>query len=208
MARLPTARATTRSGVRIAAIRASGGKRAEEITLHLHDVKHLFVQPDFDPFGEHELYVSGIEYLVTVMQSSSLRKPLKTRILLPPEQLTLAASLDLKQAIARYCRFKLDANKREFASLLWVGTKAMQTGILMLVACLSLAALVESTHVFTAFVSSILSEGLTVIGWVSLWRPVEVLLYDWWPSWRERRVYERILRMQVEVASDTGLALD
>jgi hypothetical protein len=68
------------------------------------------------------------------------------------------------------------------------------------------ATLIESTHVFSAFVSGIVSEGLTVIGWVSLWRPVEVLLYDWWPSWRERRVYERILRMQVEVATDTGSA--
>jgi hypothetical protein len=130
--------------VRIAAIRAGRSKRAEEITLHLHDVEHLFVQPDFDPFGQHEIYVSGIENLVTVMRSSSLRKPLKTHILLPPEQLTLAASLGLKQAIVRYCRFKLDASRREIASLLWVGTKAMQTGILMLVACLSYQLRIDS----------------------------------------------------------------
>jgi hypothetical protein len=172
------------------------------ITLHLHDVKYLFVQPDFDPFGPHELYVSGIDYLLTLMQSSSLRRPLTTRILLPPEQVALAESLDLKQAIVRYCRFKLDASKRGMASLLWVGTKSLQTGILMLVTALSLAAVLTSARVFPDGVTNILVEGLTIIGWVSLWRPIEVLLYEWWPTWRERRIYERILRMQVEVAAD------
>lgn len=204
MAPPPNSPATIRSDPRSVRTRARAARRprSEEITLHLHEVKHLFVQPDFDPFGRDELYVSGIDYLLTLMQSSSLRRPLTTRILLPPEQVALAESLDLKQAIARYCRFKLDANKRGMTSLLWVGTKALQTGILVLVVALSLAALLTNARIFPDGVTTIITEGLTIIGWVSLWRPIEVLLYEWWPAWRERRTYERILHMQVEVAVD------
>ena len=24
-------------------------------------------------------------------------------------------------------------------------------------------------------------EGLLIVGWVAMWRPLEVFLYDWWP---------------------------
>ena len=46
-------------------------------------------------------------------------------------------------------------------------------------------------------ISDVVTQGLTIIGWVSLWWPVEVLLYDWWPLWRDIRVYEYIQRMDV-----------
>jgi hypothetical protein len=42
-----------------------------------------------------------------------------------------------------------------------------------------------------------LSQGLTIVGRVSLWRPVELLLYEWWPLWRNRRVYEHIQQVEL-----------
>jgi hypothetical protein len=29
---------------------------------------------------------------------------------------------------------------------------------------------------------AILSEGLLILGWVAMWKPVEIFLYDWWPD--------------------------
>ena len=40
-----------------------------------------------------------------------------------------------------------------------------------------------------------------VIGWVALWRPVEMYLYDWWPLRRESRLLERLSRMPVSLRS-------
>lgn len=44
-----------------------------------------------------------------------------------------------------------------------------------------------------------LSEGLLILGWVAMWRPVEVFLYDWWPEFGRRRLFLRIAGMSVEV---------
>ena len=44
-----------------------------------------------------------------------------------------------------------------------------------------------------------LNEGLLIVGWVAMWRPIELLLYDWWPQLQKRRTYENLSRMQVEV---------
>jgi hypothetical protein len=47
-------------------------------------------------------------------------------------------------------------------------------------------------------IERIAKAGLIVAGWVALWRPMEIVLYDWWPIARQRRLYERLGRMPVE----------
>jgi hypothetical protein len=48
----------------------------------------------------------------------------------------------------------------------------------------------------------VLSEGLIILGWISLWRPTEMLAYEWVPLVRKRRLYERLAALQVAVRSD------
>jgi hypothetical protein len=38
-------------------------------------------------------------------------------------------------------------------------------------------------------------------GWVAMWRPMEIFLYDWWPLRRQRLRYLRLRDMEVEVKS-------
>ena len=40
--------------------------------------------------------------------------------------------------------------------------------------------------------SGILEEGLVVAGWVAMWRPMEIFLYERRPIRRERRIYRRL----------------
>ena len=42
-------------------------------------------------------------------------------------------------------------------------------------------------------------EGLVIFGWVALWRPGEIFLYDWWPLLRHRRQMDRLEGMPVEL---------
>ena len=44
-------------------------------------------------------------------------------------------------------------------------------------------------------------EGLLILGWVAMWRPIEVLLYDWWPLARRRTLLRRLATIPVEVRS-------
>jgi hypothetical protein len=46
-----------------------------------------------------------------------------------------------------------------------------------------------------------LSEGLTIIGWVAMWEPVNVFLYGWWPLVQKKNIYNKILGMDVKVSS-------
>ena len=42
-------------------------------------------------------------------------------------------------------------------------------------------------------------EGLIICGWVAMWRPIQIFLYDWWPILGERRLYDRLCRMPVQI---------
>jgi hypothetical protein len=49
----------------------------------------------------------------------------------------------------------------------------------------------------------ILDESLLIVGWVALWRPLEIFLYDWWPIRADARLFERLAAMPVRVTSGT-----
>ena len=45
----------------------------------------------------------------------------------------------------------------------------------------------------------LLDQGLLIVGWVAMWRPLEIFLYDWWPILREQRLYDRLSRIEVQI---------
>ncbi len=45
----------------------------------------------------------------------------------------------------------------------------------------------------------IIKESFVIGGWVALWRPLEIFLYDWWPIRAEARLLDRLSEMDVRV---------
>ena len=43
-----------------------------------------------------------------------------------------------------------------------------------------------------------LSEGLLILGWVAMWRPVEILLFEHWESHLDHAMLERLASIPVE----------
>ena len=53
----------------------------------------------------------------------------------------------------------------------------------------------------------IIREGLLIVGWVAMWRPLEVFLYDWWPIRARARLLQRLsttpVRIEYRKTADT-----
>jgi len=45
----------------------------------------------------------------------------------------------------------------------------------------------------------IIRDGVLIGGWVAMWRPLEVFLYDWWPARAEGRLLQRLSTMPVRI---------
>ena len=74
---------------------------------------------------------------------------------------------------------------------------SLAIGIMFLIACLVLrrALVIRSLPTDRA----VIGEGLLILGWVAMWRPVEVLLDDWWPLARRRALLRRLAAIPIEV---------
>jgi hypothetical protein len=90
--------------------------------------------------------------------------------------------------------------RREFHQLMKEGRMALVIGVAFLAVCeliaQSLPAAQDTWH-------GMLRQGLTIIGWVAMWQPLEICLYRWWPVLRMERVYRNLSAMQVEEKSSS-----
>ena len=50
----------------------------------------------------------------------------------------------------------------------------------------------------------VIQESLIIVGWVALWRPMGIFLYDWWPIRAEAKLLDRLGEMDVQVRDAGG----
>jgi hypothetical protein len=67
----------------------------------------------------------------------------------------------------------------------------------LLAASLATATAVEKLEPLPDLFNRWLSEGLVILGWVVLWRPLDNLLYEWWAPQRMARAYSRFAEIEV-----------
>jgi hypothetical protein len=188
------------------------------IRLKLDDVKELFAAPEVNPFSTNEAAIAGQPALLRVVYDLAPEAPIKKMIHLtlelPPDQVTADTEREVRAAIERYCALKIRDNQNRIRLMQRNGRRSLWYGLLFLGLCVLLASLFASDVLswIPSFLRTVLSEGLTVIGWVALWHPVEAFLYDPIPLRRENGVYRLLQRMDIVVlpqpqhASDTALA--
>jgi hypothetical protein len=107
------------------------------------------------------------------------------------------ATVLMTEAIHNYFAYKAGLVRGELKQLLKRGRASLFIGLAFVTACLSAADAIAQLE--TSNVSTIARESLTIIGWVAMWRPVEIFLYDWWPLVRRIRVYKNLRYARVRV---------
>jgi hypothetical protein len=85
-----------------------------------------------------------------------------------------------------------------------VGRTSLVIGLIVLALAIALGDFLVSLMKGNR-IGEILRESLTIGGWVSMRRPLEVFLYRWWPIRNEARLSDRLAAMPVRIRyMDTG----
>jgi hypothetical protein len=111
----------------------------------------------------------------------------------------------LRDAIHKSFSHELKHMGRRLRELFPVGRTSLVIGLVTLASAIALgdflAAWMKGSRI-----GEIVRESLTIGGWVSMWRPLEIFLYDWWPIRSEARLSERLAAMPVRIryANATG----
>jgi hypothetical protein len=167
------------------------------IELKLHDVMQLFNSLDPSPFHEKDLDDDAVEYIVGTAQEFPLKTPLRLHLHVPPEAATKKSSENVGDAIRNFFEYRTEVADRELRQKLRQGRASLVIGLLFLFSCVSARALVAP--VGNGMLHDIVQEGLLISGWVAMWRPIQIFLYDWWPIRHRRQLYHKLSHLKVEV---------
>lgn len=170
--------------------------RPHYIRLRLRDLSQLFNSMDPSPFMEKDLDHDAEEFIVSWAQEFPAGDPIALRVYLDQWPAENPNEL-IKSAVQHHFAHRAKINNLEFRRLMDQGRTSLTIGLLFLSGCLILSNLLLGNSTRTG--AAITRESLTIAGWVAMWRPMQIYLYDWWPLRRRGRVFRKLSRMPVEV---------
>jgi hypothetical protein len=174
------------------------------IEVRLSTARQLFNTLDPSPFHDKDLDSAAEHYLVSSVEELPADAAFKVVIHLPAAELASEQARLLPDAIHNYFAWQTSEARRRLRSHLREARDALVMGALFLALCVAISAFVGG-HL-TGLLADFLSEGTLIIGWVALWRPVDLFLYAWRPLRRQWRNLDRIAEAPVELRSDDRLS--
>lgn len=175
----------------------SGGRDAR-IEIRLARLQQLFNSLDPSPFHDRDLDQDAEDYIVESADEFPLPTPLTLIVYLPADQVSSLEASELERSIHNYFAYRLSETRRRLRLFFRDGRMALLIGLAFLFACIVLRQIVMATPGGT--VAEIAAEGLLIVGWVAMWRPLEIFLYEWWPIRRRCQVFAKLAGMPVIVA--------
>ena len=170
------------------------------IEIRIRNLNQMFDSRDPSPFLAQDLDDDAQQYVVASAQEFSARLPLALVIHVSEPVESPEHARDAGEAIREHFTRQSGFTSLRLKELLHDGWISLAIGLGFLTAALTAsAALGRWSETHTAV--GVFREGLIICGWVAMWRPIQIFLYDWWPILGDRRLFDRLSRMPVQIVS-------
>jgi hypothetical protein len=166
------------------------------IEVKVQTLQQIFNSMDPSPFHERDLDREAEEFIISWAKEHSSRKPYKLIVHLGQGTDRADAVQILSESIRNYFAYRAEMNRRELKQLLHYGWISLIIATLFLGLCVTVAQTVDPE---LGRFRPIMREGLIILGWVAMWRPLDVYLYRWWPVHRLGKIYRGLSKMPIEI---------
>lgn len=180
----------------------SEGKRWIEVWVK--NPQQLFDARDPSPFRERDLDDDFVEYIFASAREFPLASPLKIAIYIEDPESKYLSKDSIKEAIHSYLAYRIDLQRGDLKSFIKRAQFFLLIGLLILISCTSIAQNMEIPDPPGAL--GILREGIIIFGWVSIWKPIETILFDWYPMYEKLRFQKKLLETEIDIRFMTSKA--
>ena len=168
------------------------------IEVRVGGLQHLYNAIDPAPFHEKDLDPKAEEYIVGRARELHRNTPLE--LLVHLDRPTEANEEEtLRRAVVDFFDRRAEGAGQRLRELFRMGRVSALIGAAFLTASLLASSLVEQAMADRP-IGGLLRESLLIAGWVAMWRPLEIFLYDWWPIRASVRLYRRLRDMPVRIS--------
>lgn len=173
--------------------RSRGGIEKGPIQVRVPSVSHLYARIDPSPLDQRDLDVDVADWIEEWAEEMDPSAPMQIEVILDD-----GCMPDNEQAVTdsirNHFRHRAWREERQMAKLLRDGRFSLLVGLVALMLFTGLAHLIPaSTHAFF----EVLHEGALVMGWVAMWKPLNIFLYEWWPVRHEMRACRRLAGAEI-----------
>lgn len=167
------------------------------IEVRVRVPEQLFDVRDPAPFRERDLDESFFRYIMTSSKTVPRGKTMKILISIEKRPDSDYSETTIEDAIKRYLAYREDNQEIELQRFIKRTQIYLLLGLFILFACLGGAEKIPESD--ASWGLSVLREGLIVLGWVSIWKPIELIMYGWFPVYQELRLHRRLMQAQIDV---------
>jgi hypothetical protein len=172
-------------------------RHSGEIHVRVPALHQLFDPMDPSPVTRKDLLPHVAEFIVSWGREIGARKP--TLIIHVDDAAPDAETRAVTSGIHGFFANQAEANRRELRQMFRRGR------ISLLIALVVLSLTIAGGEVLQAMDSPAaraVGGTLEIGGWVAMWRPLEIFLYEWWPIRADIRLLRRLAVMDVRVVCD------
>lgn len=167
-----------------------------EIEIRVSELRQLFDAIDPSPFGERDLDPRAVAFIIAWARDLRRDAPLALRVHLDRPSGRSDDEALLREAVHQFFAARAEASRRSLRELFRRGRISLVIALGFLAAATAASDLLRS---YGGGFTELLRQGLVIGGWVAMWRPLEVFLYDWWPIVGEIRLLDRLAAMPVRI---------
>jgi hypothetical protein len=173
-------------------------QRCQVIEVRVAELRQLFNAIDPSPFRERDLDPRAEEFIVDWARDLPMDKPwaLVVHLDRPAGRADEAGSL--REAIHEYFGQRVVNSGRTLRELFRRGRISLVIALAFLTVSIAVGDAVAG-YLGDGRLGEVIREGFLIGGWVAMWRPLEVFLYDWWPIRAEGRLLQRLSTIPVRI---------
>ncbi|MDR3504179.1 MAG: hypothetical protein P4L79_16545 [Legionella sp.] len=179
----------------------------QNFIVKIHDLIDLVVAPKQNPFSNYEPEYTGkaaLPHAIRRWDSAGCKDFSNIIIHLPSQKVEQTDKNKVSKMFYHYIKNRLEENKDNMFLFRRALTRSFRNAIIFLTFCMILVSILNAPSMLPnmPILRSVLTEGFTVIGWVALWRPVELLLNDLGILRKESTIYHKLLAADIQLVPD------
>lgn len=166
-----------------------------EITLHFLNINEL-LRPPFSPTRKKMLESDAEEFIVEEAETFPRKAAINIKIHLALSE--VKHKDDIAPAIHRHFGYRREQSQKEYKRTLQYGWRILFIALGLLAVIFTLSEIAIRLAPDNKLVL-LIRESFIILGWVALWRPMELLLYDWYPIKQKINLFRRLEQSNVQV---------
>ena len=179
--------------------------RQEEIILYLESAAQLLEPCPPSPFLKRRLREDAEKFIIERAMALPRKSAAKLILRLPEREAAVAR--EVPEAFHRHFSFQRDEAEKELRRLRRFGWRSLLIALVFLSLMILLVEIIKR-YLPAGDLSSAIQEGLTILAWIALWRPGELLLYEWYPFKRDANLFGELECSEVQVIAEAKGPID